>query len=128
MQWDPHIDARGIDCLEFEAMTPIYEQALCGDPDDIGTISWLAHAYTRIGRVSDGLLLDQRLIGLLPDDPTARYNLGCSFAMLGRVEEALETLERAIELGYRDGDLMREDEDLASLRTEPRFQRLLDHL
>lgn len=128
MQWDPHIHAPGIDSLEFETMTPIYEQALMESPDDIGILSWLAHAYTRIGRIEDGLELDLRLTGMLPEDPTARYNLGCSYAMLGRVEEALTTLETAIDLGYRDVDLMREDEDLRSLRPLPRFQRLLSRL
>ncbi len=35
---------------------------------------------------------------------------------------------QAVDLGYRDGDLMREDEDLAKLRGEPRFEDLLDGL
>jgi Flp pilus assembly protein TadD len=128
MDWDPHIHAPGVDVLEFEALTPLYEQALEESPDDIAVLSWLAHAYTRIGRIHDGLELDLRLTRMMPDDPTACYNLGCSYAMLGRVDDALSTLERAIELGYRDVDLMREDEDLQSLRSEPRFQRLLDRL
>jgi len=128
MKWDPHIDSPGVDSLEFAAMTPIYEEALISDPDDIGTISWLAHAYTRIGRVGDGLELDIRLTRLLPDDSTVRYNLGCSYAMLGQIEDALATLGEAIDLGYRDLDLMREDEDLASLRSEPRFRMLLDRI
>ena len=128
MKWDQHIDSPGVDALEFAAMTPLYEEALRRDAVDIGTISWLAHAYTRIGRISEGLELDLRLTSLLPDDPTARYNLGCSYAMLGRIEEALSTLKEAVDLGYRDGDLMREDEDLAKLRGEPRFEELLDGL
>ncbi len=128
MKWDPHIHAPGVDSFEFAAMTPIYEQALIRDPDDIGTISWLAHAYTRIGRISDGLELDIRLTTLLPDDPTVRYNLGCSYAMLGRIEDALAALEEAIDLGYRDAGLMREDEDLASLRSDSRFRMLLERI
>ena len=118
----------GVDALEFAAMTPLYEDALRRDPDDLGSISWLAHAYTRIGRVAEGLELDRKLTSLLPDDSTVRYNLACSFAMLGQIEEALATLEQAIDLGYRDADLMRKDEDLTRLWDEPRFKELLDRI
>ncbi len=128
MKWDPHIDSPGVDALEFAAMTPLYEDALRRDPDDLGSISWLAHAYTRIGRVAEGLELDRKLTSLLPDDSTVRYNLACSFAMLGQIEEALSTLEQAIDLGYRDADLMRKDEDLTRLWDEPRFKELLDRI
>jgi Flp pilus assembly protein TadD len=128
MKWDRHINSPGVDSLEFAAMAPLYEEALRQDPDDIGTISWLAHAYTRTGRIADGLDLDLQLIRLLPDDPTVRYNLGCSYAMLGRKDEALSTLKEAIDLGYRDADLMREDEDLATLQADPRFRELLNRL
>ena len=39
---------------------------------------------------------------LLPDDPTWRYNHACSLAWYpGRAEEALDELEKAIDLGYR---------------------------
>ncbi len=128
MKWDRHIDCPGVDALEFEAMTPLYEEALRRVPEDIGSISWLAHAYTRIGRIAEGLELDRKLTSLLPDDSTVRYNLACSYAMLGQIEEALAALEEAIDLGYRDAKLMREDEDLTKLRGEPRFRELLDRL
>jgi Flp pilus assembly protein TadD len=125
MQWDRTISVSGVEDLEFEALAPLYEQALRDDEDDFHALCWLAHAYTRLGRIAEGLELDLRLVALLPDDPTIRYNLACSYALLGRVDDALETLSRAIEIGYRDSSHMRTDEDLAALRSKPRFQELL---
>ncbi|MGE0456486.1 MAG: hypothetical protein AB7Q30_23395 [Vicinamibacteria bacterium] len=62
------------------------------------------------------------------DGPVVRYNLACALARAGRRKPALEALARAVELGFADADRMVEDEDLASLRQDPAFTRLLEQL
>ena len=52
----------------------------------------------------------------------AAYNLACGYAKLGRKEDALRSLEMAVNEGGGTG--MATDEDLQSLRGEPRFQAL----
>lgn len=86
-----------------------------------------AHAsnLTLKGRFADGLNFDKRLVQLRPSDPLAHYNLACSFALLKRRDQAIKTLRRAVELGYRDFRYMREDRDLDSIRQDPRFRQLL---
>ena len=71
------------------------------------------------------LQIDKRLVQLRPSDPLAHYNLACSYALLKRPEQALKTLRRAVELGYRDFRYMREDRDLDTVRKDPRFRQLL---
>lgn len=65
-------------------------------------------------------------VGIPPGPNTrgvAAYNLACGYAKLGRKDDALRSLETAVnEGGGRD---MATDEDLASLRGEPRFQALV---
>jgi tetratricopeptide (TPR) repeat protein len=77
------------------------------------------------GRYADGLEIDKKLIQLRPNDALAHYNLACSYALLKRPDQALKTLRRAVELGYRDFRYMREDRDLESVRHDPRFRQLL---
>jgi Flp pilus assembly protein TadD len=77
------------------------------------------------GRFRDGLSIDQKLVQLRPHDPTAHYNLACSFAILKQPDQALKVLRKAVELGYRDFRYMREDRDLATIRHDPRFKQLL---
>ena len=77
------------------------------------------------GMFAEGLKIDKRLVRLRPGDPLAHYNLACSFALLKRPDQAIKTLRRAIELGYRDFRYMREDRDLDSVRHDPRFRQLL---
>jgi len=109
--------------LEFRA--EFLGRALARHPDNFAALSELADLLTRLGRLEEGLAADERLVRLAPDDPTVRYNLACSLALLGRAEEALDALERAIDLGYSDPEHMQADEDLASVRSHPRFQALV---
>jgi Flp pilus assembly protein TadD len=112
--------------LEFRA--EFLGRALARHPDNFGALSELAELLTRLGRHAEGLAADERLVRLAPDDPTVRYNLACSLALLDRAQEALDALERAIELGYRDLEHLLADEDLAGVRLHPHFQRLVASL
>lgn len=60
-----------------------------------------------------------------PDDPVARFNAGCFAARAGRVDEAIEHLRLSIELNERVKELMATDEDLDSIRDDPRFAELV---
>lgn len=53
------------------------------------------------------------------------YNLGCFAARLGRAADALRYLNRAVDAGYSNPGKFRTDPDLASLRCNGGFKRLL---
>jgi tetratricopeptide (TPR) repeat protein len=94
-------------------------------PGYVDVLRAQATNLTLKGRYADGLQIDKRLVQLRPGDPLAHYNLACSFALLKLPEQAIKTLRRAVELGYRDFRYMREDRDLDSIRHDPRFRQLL---
>ena len=63
---------------------------------------------------------------LLPDDPTWAYNLACSLCWYeGREKEALDMLEKAIDLGFRDVRAIKNDNDLRRISSNPRFSELV---
>lgn len=66
-------------------------------------------------------------VELLPDDPTWRFNLACSLAYLEKNDSALDALEKAIDLGFRNADEIAKDNDLKRLAKEPRFQELVEY-
>jgi len=66
-------------------------------------------------------------VELLPDDPTWRYNLACSLAYFKDPEPALDALEKAIDLGFRDADAIASDTDLKRIAGNPRFKELVEH-
>ena len=114
--------------LGLDFLREFLEVELTRHPENVDALAELGQIYTRLGRWDDGLAVDRRLVGLLPDNPTAHYNLGCSQALLGREEEALASLEQAVELGYDDPEFMQADDDLASLRERGRFRALLERI
>ena len=59
------------------------------------------------------------------DRDVLTYNLACAEARLGESEEAIGHLRHAIELRPSLADNAREDDDLESLRSDPRFAELV---
>jgi hypothetical protein len=55
---------------------------------------------------------------------TFAYNAACSLAQLGKTDEGLEWLERAVSAGFDDAKAIHEDADLAPLREDGRFERI----
>jgi tetratricopeptide (TPR) repeat protein len=109
--------------LDFEIA--FFSAILERSADYVDVLRILGSLLTLKGRFAEGLKIDRRLVRLRPEDPLAHYNLACSYALLKRPDQSLETLRRAVELGYRDFRYMREDHDLETIRHDPRFRQLL---
>jgi hypothetical protein len=60
-----------------------------------------------------------------PGNPVLWYNRACALSLSGGRSPALDALERAVEAGFADADLMRSDLDLAGVRDTDRFRALL---
>ena len=93
-------------------------------PEDARARSLLAVYYADLHRVDEAVREMQFAITLRPKDPTLAYNAACTYARLEKKTEALDTLQRAWDLGYRDAAWVRRDPDLEILREEPEFNKL----
>ena len=81
----------------------------------------LAHAcgaFERAARWADVARPHARKNANLP------HNLACAFAAVGRMDDAFAMCAIAVEQGYDHLEAMRTDEDLGTLRSEPRFRAL----
>jgi len=114
--------------LGDQFLVRVMEAEVARRPAHAAAWAELGHALTRLGEHARALVADARVVELSPEDPTAHYNLACSLALSGHEEAAYAGLERAIELGWDDPVHMAADEDLASLRGQPRFEALLKRL
>jgi len=54
------------------------------------------------------------------------YNVACTYASLGRNEEAISCLERSVEKGFGHREWIDNDPDLNSIRDNPRYQAIVD--
>jgi hypothetical protein len=59
-----------------------------------------------------------------PPYPELLYNVACSESLLGRTDDALDQVRRAVELMPELGRFARDDEDLAALRDQPAFTEI----
>ncbi len=97
-------------------------------PRHPAVIESLGCLYTEMGRYQEGLAADREMVKIQPGSPTAWYNLACSLALTGQTDDAFAALERAVALGYDDAEWLRTDDDLALIRTDARFVRILAQL
>jgi tetratricopeptide (TPR) repeat protein len=94
-------------------------------PDYADVLRAQSANYSTKGQLKEGLRIDLALADLLPSDPDIRYNLACRYALLQQSDTALEVLDQAVTLGYRDFPFMLQDRDLESLRNDPRFRQMI---
>jgi len=109
--------------LDFDI--DFFERLLIRNGDSLEVLRLLAELVSKKGLVGRAVELDAKVVELLPDDCLARYNLACSLARAGRPDEAIDSLSKAILLGYDDLAHVDVDPDLDSLRDLPEFRALL---
>ena len=93
--------------------------------DNVDVLRRQAELMTRRGDHHKALELDRRLVQLRPVDAVAQYNLACSLAQTGDSESAIDSLQKAMTLGYLDFAQIEIDADLDPVRDHPRFQSLM---
>src|SRR5208282_5904853 len=93
-------------------------------PEDARARILLSADYAELDRVEDSLKELHLAITLRADEASILYNAPCTYALLKRKTEALDTLRMAWEAGFKDSTWVRRDPDLAMLRDEPEFDRL----
>jgi tetratricopeptide (TPR) repeat protein len=60
----------------------------------------------------------------LGSSPTAYYNTAAMYARLNKADEAFDWLDRAVNKGFGNTGVLAADEDLTSIRTDPRFKKI----
>ncbi len=98
------------------------------NPDDARALNIGATIWSNLGETDKALDWAKRSLQIDPEDPQLLYNVACVYAIEGRRDDALQCLERAIDKGYGHREWIEHDSDLNSLRTDRRFQALLDRL
>ena len=87
--------------------------------------SALGKAYQQLHQLDKAIAAYRHALELDPDAPRVMFPLGSAYAAKGEVGQAFEWLSRARDSGRYDMTEMTVDEDLKSLRSDPRFSALL---
>ena len=85
----------------------------------------MANVHRKQKRFSAALKEAQQAIAIDEYDGEAHYELACALARLGRIKEAMTTLEKALELSPEYALWMADEPDLKPLAHLPAFKKLL---
>jgi TolB-like protein/Flp pilus assembly protein TadD len=119
-----HDEAR----IQAKDAVAVVEKHLKWFPDDARAFYLGAGSLVVLGDIERAKRWLHRAVEIAPDDSIVLYNVACNLATLGETEKALDYLEQAADRGAVSAAWMRNDEDLASLRDEPRYIELLDRV
>lgn len=103
-----------------------FEALASADPRDGGAWFKLGFALYKAGEMTDAAEAWQRALELDYYPMISAYNVAAAKAILGDVEGAFKQLERAVDLGFSDPELMRSDADFVGIRHDPRFAALVE--
>ena len=104
-----------------------YQQALSIQPAFLPALNDLAAAYASQGEYDKALPLYMQLIELQPDNYVGYYNMACLHSQQGDIEESLDWLKGAVQRGFNNWKLLKEDQDLKNIRDTAYFKELSDH-
>jgi non-specific serine/threonine protein kinase len=93
-------------------------------PEDARARILLGGDYAEIERVEDAIRETNLAITLRANEASILYNAACNYCQLHRKAEALDTLRKAWEAGFKDSVWARRDPDLALVHGDPEFERL----
>lgn len=101
----------------YEAITKL-------EPANAGAWGRLGGALLSLGKYDGAIVALKHSVEINPQS-TTMYNLAASYARLNDKEKAFEWLDKAMQAGFNNPQLMTTDEDLVSLRGEAHFKELM---
>ena len=103
----------------------LIEKHIDTHPDDPRSLYLGAASLARMGLHDKSFEWATRALAIDPQETSILYNVACVYALLGRTEQAIGCLQKAVEHGTFYKNWAAKDSDLDSLRSDPRFNALL---
>ena len=106
----------------------LVEKHLRLNPDDTRALSLGGTVLIRLGEMEKASNWAKRALAIDPDEPVVQYNMACIYSLAGKIEQALDCFETAIQIGFASLEWAENDIDLDPIRDQPRFQKALKKL
>ncbi|HEY1937825.1 MAG TPA: tetratricopeptide repeat protein [Candidatus Angelobacter sp.] len=111
---------------DWSAAAPAFEAITHAEPAN--ALAWLRLGVSRhkLGQFEPAVEAYKHIESDPQLGPSALYREADSLAKLNKKEEALASLNKAVDAGLAQPDLFRQDADLASVRDEPAFRAVIE--
>ena len=109
-----------------ERLAKVLRQQLELVPEDVRARVLLAATLGSLGQDAEESVRHlQTAVALRPGDSNILYNAACTYGVIGKKAEALETLKKSFVAGYGNPNWAAKDPDLKCLHDDPEFQKLV---
>lgn len=109
-----------------DRMVKAAERAIALNPGDARALYLGAINLERLGQHERAEDWAARALRLDPSHPVMLYNLACFHSVAGRVDIAIDMVERALDVGFLHKEWYLTDSDLANIRDLPRFRAAIE--
>lgn len=113
------------DLSQHQKAIESYADAVLLDPRRSDFYNGMGLAYYRMQQHELALSTFHKALSVDPKDATARYNEACVLSIMGRSNEALDSLKAAISLDSRLQEIASHDKDFENIRKNAQFQSLV---
>lgn len=117
IQGQAHIRERN-----YEAAIEEFAKILETSPFDFEGNYHIAFAYLLLKNYPKAIHHFEIARRVRPRDQLTLYNLACAYSLHGDLDDAVRTLDEAVEAGFVDVDHMKGDHDLDPIREHPGFR------
>ena len=104
------------------------EDVLKLNPDDTRALYMGANGLVALGENEQGLEWANQALAIDPDEPMVLYNVACIQSLALRIDDALNSLEKAVQNGLTHKHWLEHDSNLDPLRNHVRYKRLIKQL
>lgn len=111
---------------DWEGAVAAYQSIIDGGSTSGQAWFRLGYALLKSGRYERAVAVFETADTLGFARATTRYGAAAAHARLGNVERAFQWLGGALDTGFRSVEALESDEDLASLRGDPRFRLVVE--
>ena len=101
-------------------------RALELDPDNLIALMNRGVVYVSMGKLNKAELDYKAALTSHSDNADLNYNLACLYALTGREDFAIDSLDRALANGFSELSRLREDPDLDSIRGTEDWKNTLE--
>jgi len=131
---NPSLDAEGRrmqqgqlfeDEKSFAEAAGIYRAMTERDPKDGFAWYRLGRSLQAAGQLEASLPASTRAAEFADVRSDALYNIACVYALQGKTNDAIGQIEKAVAAGFNAKWLLKGDPDLASIRADARFQKIM---
>lgn len=113
---------------DYETAAASFKRITEADPKDSQAWHMLGYSLHTRGKLDEALAAHQKAAEFPETAPVAFYNIACVHALKGNVDASFAWLKKSVGAGFDDVQQLDGDDDLKSLRKDPRYAELKDSM